>query len=175
MHKKIIVVLLATFLVTLTACGGTSKPRLDLLTAIDQGTVSVVEQHIEAGTDINNYPIPKGEPLEGAEPLHLAVVKGNAEIVRLLLENEAEIDIRAKNKDQAPPLSWAVVFFQKEMVSLLIQYGADINVVDGNGATPVDAANYMKVLTLKDKNKLKIIEDILTILNENGGLSATDL
>jgi ankyrin repeat protein len=175
MHKKITLILLGIFLVSITACGDTSEPRLDLLTAIDHGNVSIVEQHIASGTDINNYPIPKGFELEGAEPLHLAVVKGNAKIVRLLLENGANIDIQAKNKDKAPPLSWAVVFLQKEMVSLLVKSGSDINFVDENGATPVDAANYMKMISLKDKEKLQLIEEIIAILNENGGLSATDL
>ena len=175
MHKKITLILLSMFIVTVTACSDTSDPRLDLLTAIDQGNVSIVEQHIASGTDINNYPIPRGFELEGAEPLHLAVVKGNAKIVRLLLENGANIDIQARNKDKAPPLSWAVFFLQKEMVSLLVKSGADINFVDGNGATPVDAANYVKVISLKDKEKLQLIEEIQGILNENGGLSARDL
>mgnify|MGYP001028422495 CR=1 FL=1 len=152
-----------------------STPSVDLLTAIDKENVAIVKQHIDAGTNINNYPIPKGIPLEGAQPLHLAVVKGYAEIVQLLLENGAKIDIKAKNKDQATPLSWAVFFQQKEMVSLLIKSGANINALDVNGLTSIDGANYVKITVLKDLNKLKVIQDILAILYENGGLSASDI
>ena len=173
--------LVASVLTTvfLYACGSSdiksSKPTVDLLTAIDKEDVTLVQQHLETGTDLNNYPIPEGLPLAGAQPLHLAVVKGNIEIVRLLLANGADINLRAKNKDKAPPLSWAVVFLQKKMVSLLIESGADINIVDANGATAVDAANYIKVLSLTDEKKLGIIEEILHILVQNGGLSATGL
>ena len=152
-----------------------STPSVDLLTAIDKENVAIVKQHIDAGTNINNYPIPKGIPLEGAQPLHLAVVKGYAEIVQLLLENGAKIDIKAKNKDQATPLSWALFFQQKEMVSLLIKSGANINAIDVNGLTSIDGANYVKITVLKDLNKLKVIQDILAILYENGGLSASDI
>ena len=169
-------VLIAVFLY---GCNSTntdsSKPTVDLLTAIDKEDVTLVQQHLKARTDVNNYPIPEGLPLAGAQPLHLAVVKGNPEIVRLLLENGADINLRANNKDKAPALSWAVVFLQGEMVSLLIESGADINIVDANGATAVDAANYIKVLSLTDEKKLVKIEEILHILVQNGGLSATGL
>ena len=151
------------------------KPTVDLLTAIDKEDVTLVQQHLKAGTDLNNYPRPEGLPLAGAQPLHRAVVKGNIEIVRLLLANGVDINLRAKNKDKAPALSWAVVFLQKKMVSLLIESGADINIVDANGATAVDAANYIKVLSLKDEKTLLIIDEILKILIKNGGLSVTEL
>jgi len=181
MQKTYIVLMLVTVVMaaSLISCSNPNSfidiPSVDLLTAIDKENIAIVKQHINAGTDINNYPIPEGIPLEGAEPLHLAVVKGNAEIVRLLLENGAKIDIRAKNKDKAPPLSWAVFFLQKGMVSLLIKSGADINFVDGNGATPVDTANYVKKVVPEDKDKLQAIEEILNMLIENGGLSTADL
>ena len=81
-------------------CGARlGKPlTLDLLTAIDKEKSDVVQQHMDSGTDPNKNPIPVGIPLEGAYPLHLAVVKGNREIVQILLDNGAKIDIKAKNK-----------------------------------------------------------------------------
>jgi len=68
----------------------TSIPSIDLLTAIDKNNVESVKPHIRSGTNINDYPIPEGLPLEVAEPLHLAVLKGNSEIVELLLANTAD-------------------------------------------------------------------------------------
>ena len=47
-----------------------STPTLDLLTAIDKENISIIKQHIDAGTNINDYPIPEGLPFEGAQPLH---------------------------------------------------------------------------------------------------------
>ena len=169
---------------SLISCGEssekTSTPSIDLLTAIDKENVTSIKQHIDAGTNINDYPIPEGHsfagiPIEGAQPIHLAVLKSNAEIVELLLDNGAQIDIKAKNKDQATPLHWAVFFQQKEMVSLLIESGANINALDANGLTPIDTANYVKILVLKDPKQLESIQNIMTILSDNGGLSASDI
>ena len=163
----------------LISCGGSSEtrstPSVDLLTAIDKEDISVIKQHIDSGTNLNDYPIPTGLPFEGAEPLTLAVLKGNAEIVHLLLDNGADIEIKAKNKDEAAPLHWATFFHQKEMVSLLIKSGADVNSIDANGLTPFDAATYSKLTVMNHTEKLEKIMAIIEILIENGGKSASDL
>ena len=64
---------------------------------------------------------------------------------------------------------------QKEMVDLLIDSGAEINFVDANGTTPLDTANYTKVINIKDAKKLSIINEIMTVLSEKDALSASDL
>ena len=61
----------------------------------------------------------------------------------MLLNHGAQIDGKAKNKDEATPLHWAAFFGQKDMVSLLINAGAPINILDSNHATPLDAAVYV--------------------------------
>jgi len=151
-----------------------SGPGIDLLTAIDQENISVVQQHIDAGSDLNNYPIPEGLPFAGAHPIHLAVLKGNGEIIKLLLDNGAKIDLEADNKDKATPLHWAAFFNQKEMVSLLIEAGAPINALDATGGTPLDSAAFAKKLT-RDSGKLELLGDIIVMLKENGGSSASFL
>lgn len=151
-----------------------SGPDIDLLAAIDQENISIVHQHIDAGTDLNNYPIPEGLPFEGAHPIHLAVLKGNEEIAKLLLDNGAKIDLEADNKDKASPLHWAAFFNQKEMVYLLIQAGAPLNRLDANGATPIDVATFAKELT-RNNEKLDLLEDIIVMLKEKGGLPASSL
>ena len=158
-------------------CGGRlGEPlTLDLLTAIDKGKSDVVQRHMDLGTDPNKNPGPVGTPLAGAYPLHLAVVKGNKEIVQILLDNGAEIDIKAKNKDEATPLAWAAFFIQKDMVSLLIKSGAAINVLDANHGTPVDAAAFAWRLSHDYQEKAKPLMEILTILKANGGKHADEL
>ena len=179
--KKIILialVLLATGLVGISCKDSSaeiSTPSVDLLTAIDKENISVIKQHIDAGTNINNYPIPKGLPFEGAEPLTLAVLKGNAEIVQLLLVNGADIEIKAENKDKATPLHWAAFFHQEEMASLLIKSGANVNSIDANGLTPLDSATYSKLTVMNDAKKLEKIMRIIEILIKNDGKSASDL
>ena len=179
--KKIVLialVLLATGLVVISCKDSSaeiSTPSVDLLTAIDKENISVIKQHIDAGTNINDYPIPKGLPFEGAEPLTLAVLKGNAEIVQLLLVSGADIEIKAENKDEATPLHWAAFFHQEEMVSLLIKSGADVNSIDANGLTPLDSATYSKLTVMNDAKKLEKIMRIIEILIKNDGKSASDL
>ena len=148
---------------------------IDLLTAIDKEKRDVVQQHMDSGTDPNKNPGPVGTPLAGAYPLHLAVVKGNKEIVQILLDNGAKIDIKAKNNDEATPLAWAAFFIQKDIVSLLIESGAAINVLDANHGTPVDAAAFAWRLSHDYQEKAKPLMEILTILKANGGKHADDL
>lgn len=156
------------------ACGKDTQ-NLDLLTAIDREQSDVVQRLLDSGTDPNEVPVPADIELEGAYPLHLAVVKGNKEIVQILLENGAKIDLKARNKDEAPPLSWAAFFGQKDMVLLLIESGAAMNVVDANSATPLDAARFASALSQDDKEKAQTYMDIITILEANGGKYARDL
>lgn len=184
---KLIPILLLTFALSLgMACSSKriatgnnpetlTTPTLDLLTAIDKENISIIKQQIDAGTNINNYPIPAGLPFEGAQPLHLAVLKGNAEIVNLLLGNGAQIDLVARNKDKATPLHWAVFFQKKGMVSLLIESGANINALDAHGFTPTDTGNLVKLSVLNKPKQLELIKYILTVLSENGGVSASEI
>ena len=184
---KLIPILLLTFALSLgVACSSKriatgnnpdtlSTPTLDLLTAIDKENISIIKQHIDAGTNINDYPIPDGLPFEGAQPLHLAVLKGNAEIVNLLLGNGAQIDLVAKNKDKATPLHWAVFFQKKGIVSLLIESGANINALDSHGFTPTETGNLVKLSVLNKPKQLELIKYILTVLSENGGVSASEI
>jgi len=177
-NRLVALFLLTSIMIVTLSCSDntkTSTPSMDLLTAIDKENIEIVQQHIDMGTNINNYPIPEGIPLAGAHPLHLAVVKGNAEIVDLLLSNGADINLEANNRDKATPLHWAVFFLQKEMVDLLIDSGAEINFVDANGTTPLDTANYTKVINIKDEKKLSIINEIMIVLSEKDALSASDL
>ena len=168
----------------LISCSDTAKnvskseivtPSIDLLTAIDKEDLSIIKQHIGAGTNINDYPIPKGQPFEGVEPLILAVLKDNSEIVQLLLDSGADIEITAKNKDEGKPLHWAVYFQLEEMVSFLLSSGANVNSLDGNGLTPLDTASGVKLIVMQNPEKQKLNEKIRQILIDNGGQSASDL
>ena len=139
----------------------------------DKKLLSAISETIEL-LDSGNDPNEDAGP-EGAYPLHLAALKGNKEIVQILLDNGANIDLKAKNKDEAPPLAWAAFFGQKDMVLLLIKSGAAMNVVDANRATPLDAADFAWELSRADKEKERIHMNIITILKSNGGKSARDL
>ncbi len=98
-----------------------------------------MEQHVNAGTDINNVFLETQGPGYGAFPLHMAAVTRNDAIVMLLLENGADIEIRAKDAAGGTPLQWAAFVGDSDMVELLVEAGADVNALDNNGYTAIDA------------------------------------
>jgi len=150
-------------------------PRIDLLTAINQSDLALVKRHMEAGTDPNINPIPDPLPLAGAFPLHLAIVKGDIDVVRTLIDYGARLDIKAANQDGATPLHWASFFLQESMVRLLVESGAPINFVDDNGATPVDTAVFVWLVSPDNLENREKAEKIKRILVANGGKPALAL
>ena len=116
-------------------------PTLTLLEAIDQEDMDSVRAALSAGEDPNMAFVPQGLPAAGASALHLAVLKNNIEIARALLENDVDIDVRAKDTAQGSPLEWAAFFGIREMVELLVESGADLNANNAFGTTPLDSAS----------------------------------
>ena len=165
----LLLLLLAVPMLLLVACIE-ERQTSDLLTAIDKGQSVVVQELLDSGIDPN---IDAGP--EGAYPLHLAVLKGNKEIVQILLDNGAKIDLRATNKDEATPLAWAAFLGQKDVVSLLIEAGAAINAIDANQYTPLDAAGIAWRASQDDEEKAKKLMEIMTILKANSGKHADEL
>ena len=122
-----------------TKGGKSGYPSMSLLEAIDQDNADVARDHMEFGTDPNETFIPPGFPAAGASALHLAVLKNNQEIAKILLDNGADIDIRARDALQGSPLEWAAFFGIKEMGVFLVESGADLNSKNAFGTTPLDA------------------------------------
>ena len=76
--------------------------------------------------------------------------KGNENIVKLLINNGANIDIVHENGDTA--LMWASYYGQKKSVKHLINNGANVNATDVNGKSvlmwAVSKANNKKIVKL---------------------------
>ena len=72
-------------------------------------------------------------------PLHLAVIDGNAEMVKVLLE--AGADPNARDGDSETPLHHAARSGNAEIVRLLLDAGADPDVKNKWGIAPRDIAN----------------------------------
>ena len=98
---------------------------MDLLTAIENDDTSLVRSLIQS-IDVK----------ETEETfLIFAIIKGNIDIVRLLIE--AGADINKKDRNGASSFIYAVIKGNIVIVRLLIEAGADTNIYDGDGMTPL--------------------------------------
>ncbi|XP_043936604.1 B-cell lymphoma 3 protein isoform X2 [Protopterus annectens] len=92
---------------------------------------------------------------EGFSPLHVSVNSGNKEIVNLLLEHGARIDV-VDSKSGRTPLIHAVEKDDLEMVNLLIEHSANVNLQTFSGNTALHSASGRGLL------------DIVRVLLKNG-------
>lgn len=118
------------------------EPTVDIWTAAEEGDIDAIRQHVISGTDINETYIWFGNPCSGGTPLHVAVLAGQMEAAKLLLEQGANINAKADDEHGGTPLHWAAATGRKDLATLLIDAGANVNAVDNNGYTPLDATNY---------------------------------
>ncbi|CAE1172053.1 OSBPL1_2 [Acanthosepion pharaonis] len=71
---------------------------------------------------------------KGWSPLHLAAYFGHAEVVKLLLEAGAEVNVQNDMGDT--PLHRAAYTAREDIVMLLLSHGADISILNTEGHTP---------------------------------------
>ncbi|KGO89488.1 ankyrin repeat domain-containing protein [Flavobacterium suncheonense] len=102
-----------------------------LTLATYRGNNEVAAFLIKEGAEIN------GKSNYGT-PLMAAVVKGNTEIVKLLLENNADTGISDATGNTA--LIYAVIFKKYEIAELLVKAKANINATDIRGKSALDYA-----------------------------------
>jgi len=69
---------------------------------------------------------------KGVSPLHCAVSNGKLEIVQLLLEAKALVNVKGQKSDRTP-LFMAGEVGDIESAKLLLQYGANLNLTDTYG------------------------------------------
>ena len=67
-----------------------------------------------------------------------ATVKKNSNLVKLLLENNANPNLTDQNNSTA--LHFSVIFNQQEIIELLMKHKADPNIKDNRGNTALDYA-----------------------------------
>ncbi|MER6981591.1 ankyrin repeat domain-containing protein [Streptomyces carpinensis] len=97
-----------------------------------------VKALLRAGAD------PGGGDSDGATPLYLASVQGDAEVVRLLMEAGASPDTESSGAgSEGTPLCAAACWGHTETVRELLTHGADPNLREdrGTGRSPSDWAN----------------------------------
>ncbi|RSL47814.1 hypothetical protein CEP54_013215 [Fusarium duplospermum] len=99
--------------------------NLALFLAIERGKTEVVEKVIKGGVPVES------RDYDGRTPLHRAVLKRNAALVKFLIEYEAEIDVEDFKKETPWVLAAREGYY--EICRLLVEYGANVNTqgIDG--------------------------------------------
>ncbi|KAL8923308.1 MAG: hypothetical protein Q9208_004708 [Pyrenodesmia sp. 3 TL-2023] len=117
--------------------------RNALLQAARQGDSLLIEVAVEEGADVNA----KGP--EGKAAMHEAAIQGHPDIVQLLIDLRADINIRSTPRGDAglrkfhgtrTPLHWAAEKGHDDIISLLLDNNAEINAKNCTDRTPLQEA-----------------------------------
>ena len=106
-------------------------PEIDIHTAVVSGNLEALQQHLAAGSNINEK-----DPFGGSSPLISAAVFGKPEAARILID--AGADINFQNNDGSTALHTAAFFCRPEIVKMLLEKNADKTIKNKFGATPYD-------------------------------------
>ena len=139
----------------------TADPTSDLLNAAHNGDYLKTETAIKAGADVNA----KGNdeyPFLGRTALMIASEKGQLEIIKLLIQNNA--DINAKDNKDKTVLMYASKTNSSEIIQLLLNSNADLNTFQ----TTDSEINFKKfmvhlsiVYLLPEKEKKQCLNELL--------------
>jgi ankyrin len=102
-----------------------------LLNVARSGNLMMAKVLLKRGADVNV----KVTGEDSRTCLHAACLCGSVEMVRLLLENEADPDA-STSTDMRTPLHWAAQKGHLEIIKFLVKFGANISARDKFGFTP---------------------------------------
>lgn len=108
------------------------SPDISLHEAALQGNLEAVQQHIVAGSDLDEK-----DPESGASPLITAAAFGKVEIAKALIA--AGADVNHRQTDGGTPLHTAAFLCHSEIVEALLNHGADKNARNNNGITALES------------------------------------
>src|SRR3989304_985827 len=115
------------------------RPKAERKMDTEEEFIAAIKSIIEKGEDINAAHNHNKKTL-----LHLAAKKGYAKAVKLLLDNNA--DVNAREVMDATPLHLAILEDKVEIVQMLITHGADLDAKSSYLSTPLhNAALFGKV------------------------------
>ena len=109
-----------------------ASPELNIFQAAITGNTRLLQQHIDAGTDLNAR-----EEYGGSTPLILGSIYNQVDTVRQLLQAGANIDLQ--NANGGTSLHHACFFCNPNVVEILLENGADTDVKDRFGHTALSA------------------------------------
>ena len=128
---------LLTLFLTVAGCGKKENsdeeikpPVVSLHVAALQGNLDVIQQHINAGSDLNE------KDAYGSAPLIIAATFGKTDVAKVLIDAGADLTIT--NNEGATPLHIAAFFCRTEIVQVLLDKDADNTARNKTGSTPLE-------------------------------------
>lgn len=109
-------------------------PKVDLHTAVITANQEAVQQHIKAGSNLDEK-----DPFGGSSPLITAALFGRTEIAKDLIDAGAKINFT--NNEGSTALHTAAFFCETETVKLLLENGADKTIKNKYGATALESVS----------------------------------
>ena len=109
-------------------------PSVDIHTATFLGDLKAIQQHIEAGSDLDER-----EPTVGSSPLISAAVFGKTEVARALIEGGADVNLQ--NNEGSTALHSAAFLCRLEIVEMLLEKGADKDLLNNYGSTALQSVS----------------------------------
>ncbi|PQE32366.1 multiple ankyrin repeats single kh domain protein [Rutstroemia sp. NJR-2017a WRK4] len=121
--------------------GACPRPQC-LREAARQENLPIIQLLINAGANINNYEPESGFPVRNLNALQTAASKGNMDIVKYLLDRDADVNWPPADEGGLTSLQAAVRSGCTELVEFLITQGADVNApaADSTGVTALQEA-----------------------------------
>ncbi|XP_020297132.1 ankyrin-3-like [Pseudomyrmex gracilis] len=104
-----------------------------LCDAIRKKHTQVIKLLLASGSKVN-FTTPK----INNTPLHLAVINGDIEIIKMLLDRHA--DVNATSWYGTTPFHYAIEEKEMEIAELLFNHGANVNASSNDGVTPMHLA-----------------------------------
>lgn len=94
-----------------------NPPSIDISSAAFMGNLKAIQQHIQAGSDLNK------KDDYGSTPLMIATTFDKTDVAKALIE--AGADLQIKSNDGSTALHTAAFFCRPEIVKALLDKGAD--------------------------------------------------
>jgi hypothetical protein len=151
MKKKMGIVVLVLGFVVLQAqiISAQTNPNRQLMDAVYAGNLSGVQRAVSSGANVNDL---------NSEPLRMAAMYGHLQIVRYLVENGADPNLRNSSMYSQTPLIGAASKGHIDIVIYLVENGARVNLRNKEGSTAASIAY--------DEGEI----EIYNYLKENGAI-----
>jgi uncharacterized protein len=115
-----------------TSQADVNPPEIDIHTAVLTDNLDALQQHIAAGSNLNEK-----DPFGGSSPLITASLFDKREMARILIE--AGADLNFQNNDGSTALHTAAFFCRPEIVKVLLDKGADKTIKNKFGVTAFES------------------------------------